>query len=500
MMKRTVLKTVCAILAACIPLCVPGALAGAEAPCDHYYYETVTPPTCTEDGYIVCVCEKCGDSYIRTADEYDRWTDWYEPMYETDIRYDTGKNVNRSNIAVFYRLVLADYIENRIDSGETAPEPDGQSPWRADIDTYPMRFGGVTVTFDEIRNGTISYELALVEADPEYGTYRYKIRFNDCDLHAKGHREAERYENVKRDKNGGVYYQEIVTYCSVCGEELGVRVDDAYYEELPTEPMSTAPQEEPVYGVTPHTTAFGSYAELLDFVELPTVPQNLPENFTETFERSLRLLKENGIGTLFYNDTPLPLADGQEPIRYAVWEGGFRLNLFVRTEDGTPITVGNDYRFSDTAPEEGSGIKYETLTDVGFALPAGISEPTVRETADAAAPEILIWGKYGEIGVTVRVNKSVFREKLFEGASVQNLFEFGERIAVMEQAPLGDVDLDLRVTSADAREILRCAARLSCSISNRKNADVNEDGRVSAADARLALRIAAKLDTTAPAA
>lgn len=59
-------------------------------------------------------------------------------------------------------------------------------------------------------------------------------------------------------------------------------------------------------------------------------------------------------------------------------------------------------------------------------------------------------------------------------------------------APLGDVNLDMKVTAADAREILRYAARLSNGVMNEENADVNADGKITAADARLALRMAAR--------
>ena len=61
-------------------------------------------------------------------------------------------------------------------------------------------------------------------------------------------------------------------------------------------------------------------------------------------------------------------------------------------------------------------------------------------------------------------------------------------------APLGDVNLDMKVTAADAREILRYAAQLSNNVYNRENADLNSDGKINAADARLALRTAARLN------
>ncbi len=60
-------------------------------------------------------------------------------------------------------------------------------------------------------------------------------------------------------------------------------------------------------------------------------------------------------------------------------------------------------------------------------------------------------------------------------------------------ALLGDVDGNGKVTSADARLILRYSARLE-SMSDEKVADIDRNGRVNSADARLALRISAKLE------
>ncbi len=60
---------------------------------------------------------------------------------------------------------------------------------------------------------------------------------------------------------------------------------------------------------------------------------------------------------------------------------------------------------------------------------------------------------------------------------------------------LGDVNGDGRVTSADARLILRCAVQLdSLSGTPRLLADLNRDNCITSADARLALRIAVNLE------
>ena len=60
---------------------------------------------------------------------------------------------------------------------------------------------------------------------------------------------------------------------------------------------------------------------------------------------------------------------------------------------------------------------------------------------------------------------------------------------------LGDVNMDGKIKSSDARLALRAAAKVEpLSELQMKLADVNEDGKVKAGDARLILRIGAKLD------
>lgn len=58
---------------------------------------------------------------------------------------------------------------------------------------------------------------------------------------------------------------------------------------------------------------------------------------------------------------------------------------------------------------------------------------------------------------------------------------------------LGDVDGNGKVTSSDARTILRYSARLDSS-SDLSVADVDQNGKVNSRDARLALRITARLE------
>lgn len=60
----------------------------------------------------------------------------------------------------------------------------------------------------------------------------------------------------------------------------------------------------------------------------------------------------------------------------------------------------------------------------------------------------------------------------------------------------GDVDGDGKITAADARQILRRAARLITFTTEQDAlADVDKDGKITAADARLVLRVSAGLAT-----
>ena len=61
---------------------------------------------------------------------------------------------------------------------------------------------------------------------------------------------------------------------------------------------------------------------------------------------------------------------------------------------------------------------------------------------------------------------------------------------------LGDVNNDGKVTAADARLVLRMAAKID-SYSDEQIAylDLNKDGKITAADARILLRISAKIES-----
>lgn len=64
------------------------------------------------------------------------------------------------------------------------------------------------------------------------------------------------------------------------------------------------------------------------------------------------------------------------------------------------------------------------------------------------------------------------------------------------ELPFGDADGDGRITAADARAVLRRAARIiSFTAAQDARADVDRDGKITANDARILLRVAAGLET-----
>ncbi len=63
------------------------------------------------------------------------------------------------------------------------------------------------------------------------------------------------------------------------------------------------------------------------------------------------------------------------------------------------------------------------------------------------------------------------------------------------EAQLGDIDMNGKITAADARILLRYTAKLTdLTAAQKKLSDVNQDGKITAADARLVLRVSAKLE------
>ena len=80
--------------------------------------------------------------------------------------------------------------------------------------------------------------------------------------------------------------------------------------------------------------------------------------------------------------------------------------------------------------------------------------------------------------------------------SVINVVSYADNDQTENEYSLGDVNNDGKITAADARTILRAAARLETLTDVQSlAADIDKNGKVTASDARIALRISAKLDS-----
>lgn len=179
-------------------------------------------------------------------------------------------------------------------------------------------------------------------------------------------------------------------------------------------------EEPPAQDETPYTINFENYSQVTDFIKSPTVPQNIPEKYSSSFDRTIELLQENGIQTLYNNGNPL------EPykINLSICEYYFTLRFFICTEEGNHITVTNSYQFIKfPAEKEETGIKYKELTDFEFKLPLGMQDPIIKETVDYSDPFIMITDKYGDadILVSVSVDLNEFNDMVFVGTNIDYL-------------------------------------------------------------------------------
>ena len=99
--------------------------------------------------------------------------------------------------------------------------------------------------------------------------------------------------------------------------------------------------------------------------------------------------------------------------------------------------------------------------------------------------------KYHVQSFTANVNESGLYRVTMNVVSGKDKVRTSASFEYEKGRMLGDVVADGRITSADARKVLRYAAKLESYSANIEiNGDVNRDGRITSADARLILNIA----------
>ena len=191
--------------------------------------------------------------------------------------------------------------------------------------------------------------------------------------------------------------------------------------------------------------------------------------------------------TVVQRTEPTCTEDGA--IVYTARFGNKSLTTQVKTV--TLPALGHDYRTVTVAPTctEG-GVTTHTCSRCGDAyttdeVPATGHSPAapVRENetpATADTPEA--WDEVVYCAVC--------------GTQLSSTHQTGETLPPEETAAPGDVDLDGKVTAADARLALRAAVELDDHLTDvqRKNADVDGAPGITAADARLILRAAVGLE------
>ncbi len=139
------------------------------------------------------------------------------------------------------------------------------------------------------------------------------------------------------------------------------------------------------------------------------------------------------------------------------------------------------------------------------------AEPVIVKTYIEKKVLGLFWSRV-ETGTKDNEWTDRFSKKFFVGSHTLQLTESGTYRAIIEiyvgsdilkkhaefkydvNGLKGDVNADGQITAADARLVLRFAAKLQkYTQSQAKISDVNDDGRITSADARLILRISALL-------
>ena len=100
-------------------------------------------------------------------------------------------------------------------------------------------------------------------------------------------------------------------------------------------------------------------------------------------------------------------------------------------------------------------------------------------------------GEFSAPSIEVTNLAGTFIKKVHEPVTVK----YDGKNELSEKNTLGDVDLNGKITAADARLALRYSAKLEKLTQEQlKNADVNKDAKVTSADARMILRFSAGLE------
>lgn len=183
--------------------------------------------------------------------------------------------------------------------------------------------------------------------------------------------------------------------------------------------------------------------------------------------------------------------------------GAYSIRLDLPTVYGSPVGTGYDALFDVT---DNSTFKVNLIKGLSFETPVFIkyinsyAEVNVNKKGEISGYKL-------HMECTASLADAEGNNPIGLKPEITSAFDFEEQglIYIVEQVyngfnwgsrKMGDIDNNNKVTTSDARLLLRAVARLeTLSDEDKIYADVNQDGKVNANDARLVLRAAAKLIT-----
>lgn len=183
--------------------------------------------------------------------------------------------------------------------------------------------------------------------------------------------------------------------------------------------------------------------------------------------------------------------------------GAYSIRLDLPTVYGSPVGTGYDALFDVT---DNSTFKVNLIKGLSFETPVFIkyinsyAEVNVNKKGEISGYKL-------HMECTASLADAEGNNPIGLKPEITSAFDFEEQglIYVVEQVyngfnwgsrKMGDIDNNNKITTADARLLLRAVARLeTLSDEDKLYADINQDGKITAVDARLVLRGAAKLIT-----
>ncbi len=187
----------------------------------HSYEETVTEPTCTEGGYTTHTCSACGDSYT------DSETEALGHSYTSEVVKEPTCTEN--GLVTYTCSACGDtYSEETEATGHSYEATDSSATCtESGYTTYTCSVCGDTYTDDETEALGHDYtsEVTTEATCTEAGVMTYTCsRCGDSyteEIAATGHTAGTAVrENVVEATSTTEGSYDLVTYCTVCGEEL----------------------------------------------------------------------------------------------------------------------------------------------------------------------------------------------------------------------------------------------------------------------------------------